>query len=256
MATQAARERTKRRKIVLDALKKRGTSEPAHLSQIYAETIEHNQDVKVGEQTIKGDLEYLCRKRPLWDGDRGKVKKIKGKLSWQYLEPKPASFAAYGYRWKRDQVKWKLKRGRPSEPSNGEGKKLEGKKKGKKPVNFFDIAGVYLLHKGDRTIYVGRVQGGENRGLYDRLREHTSDRLKRDWDEFSWFGFNEVGDGGTVSKSKFIPPLIDEDDKLLQLITTIEAVIINGIRPSRNSRGGDLHDDVHYEQVEVATSKK
>ena len=241
-----------RRKLVLSALQECGapkaTKQGHHLREIY-EGMRKKAGIRVGEQTIKGDLEYLSRKRPLWGGDRGKVKKIKGKLEWLYVKPKPPSFAAYGYRWKRDSENW-----------NEE--KLEGKKKGKnaKHVDFSGRAGVYLLHNGDRTVYVGRVQGKE-RDIKTRLNEHRQDRLKHDWDKFSWFVFNKVQGEDSESGSEYFPPLIKTEDadetkdQLLQVITMIEAVIINGIRPSRNSRGGDVRDDVLYDQV-VDSSKK
>ena len=52
---------------------------------------------------------------------------------------------------------------------------------------------------------------------------------------------------GALSE-KYVPPDKDADKELLQLIATIEAVIINGIRPRRNSRGGDLGGSLKYEQ--------
>ncbi len=253
MVTEAAKKRNERRKMVLSVLKKCGT---AHSNDIYQEMQKEakvgSKEIGVTEQTIRNDLRELSGKKLPW-GYKGKVKKIRGKLEWQYVEPKPPSFAAYGYRWKRDSVNWELKPGPNSMTGTNEEKKLEGRKKGKKakPANFAEQVGLYLLHKGDQTVYVGRVQRAKDpkRGLYNRLREHTKDRLKHDWDEFSWFGFNKVEDGGTASSSEYVPPLIRDEKELLQMITTIEAVIINGIRPRANNRSGDLHDDLHYDQV-------
>ena len=233
MADQAAIKARKR--MVLSALRKCGTSKAAHSSHIYQE-MQKQGEIGVTEQTIRKDLKELSGKK-LPQPFKGKVKKIRNKLEWQYVEPKPPSFAAYGYRWKRDAVDWQEE-------------KFEGKKKGKtaEGVDFAGIGGVYFLHNGDRTVYVGRVQGGE-RDIKTRLREHTKDRLKHDWDKFSWFGFNKVQDGALL-EDEYVPPLIDGPDQLQQVITMIEAVIINGIRPSRNSRGGDVRDDVHYDPVD------
>lgn len=256
MAGTKKQEVRKRRKNVLEALigtlKNRDASlkdnapEGARLEEIYKEMQKRaGKEIGVTEQTIGNDLKELSRKilpRPF----EGKVKKtkVKGKIEWLYVEPKPASFAAYGYRWKRDSVDWNEK--------EFEGEKKKGKKAER--VDFAGMAGVYLLHNGDRTVYVGRVQGGKNRGLKNRLREHTEDKLEHDWDKFSWFGFNEVKNG-TVLEERFVPPLIEEEDQLSQVITMIEAIVINGIRPSKNARGGDVHNDVHYRQVVNAGKK-
>ena len=119
-----------------------------------------------------------------------------GKGLYVYQKP-PAQkmpcprISAYGYRWKRDWVEWNegLGRGRPKKEESVE-KALWGEKAPGMAVNFAEQVGVYLLHNGDQTVYVGRITGGKNakRGLYDRLREHTKDSLKDDWDKFSWFG--------------------------------------------------------------------
>ena len=158
-------------------------------------------------------------------------------------------------------MNWDLDRGRRAKgaenPKQLLGKKADVKKAEAKEVDFAAQVGLYLLHKGDQTVYVGSVQRAKNkeRGLYDRLREHTlpRDKLKDDWDEFSWFGFNEVGADGNWSPN-YIPGMIKDDADLLQIITTIEAVIINGTRPRGNNRRGDLTRNLQYDQVD--TSKK
>lgn len=96
-------------------------------------------------------------------------------------------------------------------------------------------------------MYVGRIQKAKSgkRGLFDRLFEHTKDGLKDDWEKFSWFGFLQVNGDGTLSKKHVSP---DKDKELEELITTIEAVIICGMKPGLNNRGGDMGGTVKYEQ--------
>ena len=231
-----------RKKKVLHTLRKLGGKQL--YSQVCA-AMPNSEDTEYDRQAIKRDLDALCKS--------GEVKNV-GKGLYVYQKPKgqkmpPPRFAAYGYRWKRDWVEWNegLGRGRPKKEDSVE-KALWGKKAPGMAVNFAEQVGVYLLHNGDRTVYVGRITGGKNakRGLYDRLREHTRDSLKDDWNTFSWFGLLENKDG-TLSNNH-VPPKKGKDEELLQLIATIEAVIINGIRPRGNSRGGDIGGNRKYEQ--------
>lgn len=240
-----------RKKEVLKTLKKHGPVQ--HYSRVCDE-MQKGRETKYDKQAIKRDLDALCRS--------GIVKDL-GKGVYEYQKPKPEKmpdprFAAYGYRWKRDLVEWNLdrKQGRPKKEDSVKkalwGKRARGKRG--KPVNFAEQVGVYLLHNGDRTVYVGRIQRPRsgNRGLYDRLREHAKDTLKDDWDTFSWFGFREVNKKDCELSEKHVLPINDDENKeLLQLIATIEAVIINGIRPRGNSRGGDIGGDRKYEQCSV-----
>ena len=241
-----ARKVDERKKEALKILKKHGPV--LHYSHVCSE-MQKGRETKHDKQAIKRDLDALCK--------TGAVKDL-GKGVYEFQKPKREQmpdprFAAYGYRWKRGLVEWNLdrKRGRPKKEDSVEkalwGKKASGKRG--KPVNFAEQVGIYLLHNGDRTVYVGRIQRPKsgNRGLYDRLREHLKDTLRDDWDTFSWFGFREVN-GGTLSENHVLPAKDDKNKELLQLIATIEAVIINGIRPRGNSRGGDIGGGRKYEQ--------
>ena len=197
---------------------------------------------------LVNDLKQLSG-RKLPSPYEGKVKKIKSKLEWQYVEPQPPILAAYGYRWKRDLVVWNRKQGRPRK-GNSVKKELWGENARGRKVNFGEQVGIYLLHDGRRTVYVGRIQKAKSgkRGLYDRLFEHTKDTLKDDWEKFSWFGFLQVNEDGTLSKNHVSRAKDDKDKELEELITTIEAVIICGMKPGLNNRGGDMGGTVKYEQ--------
>lgn len=252
MAT--AKQMAKRRELVLKTLKK--LKKARYQEILDAISNSGGSDEEINYHMVRNVLKELSERE--LENDTGSIED-KGNGVWEYKrarrEKEKPSFAAYGYRWKRNAVNWELNRGRRARgagnPKQLLGKRLDAKKSDATEVDFATQVGLYLLHKGDQTVYVGRVQRAKNekRGLYDRLREHTKDKLKDDWDEFSWFGFNAVGKDGKVSPKHYIPSLIGNEDNLLQIITTIEAVIINGTRPRGNNRRGDLTRNLQYDQV-------
>jgi hypothetical protein len=89
---------------------------------------------------------------------------------------------AFGMYWRRNLVHW----------SNSP-KLLGQQSRGAEIVDFSGQVGIYLLHDGRETVYVGRSVG---RPLGKRLFEHTYDRLNGRWDRFSWFGLLSVTEGG------------------------------------------------------------
>ncbi len=131
---------------------------------------------------------------------------------------------ALGMFWRRDRVEWK------ATPS------LMGQQQtGSTPVNFADQRGVYLLHDGRETVYVGR---SVDRPLGRRLFEHTIDRLNGRWDRFSWFGLLAVDEDGSlheVANDCFGDALI---------IEAMEAVLIESLEPPLNRRRGDRLQEV------------
>lgn len=97
---------------------------------------------------------------------------------------------------------------------------------------------MYLLHDGERVVYVGRVTDPR---LGTRLREHTRDRLSGRWDRFSWFGVQGVTEDGQLSQ----PP---EEFTLENLVSTMEALLIEGLEPPQNRRQGDGFNAVEFIQ--------
>lgn len=98
----------------------------------------------------------------------------------------PGLVTSFGMFWRRDQVDW----------SKGNRSRILGHQAGnEKEINFAGLIGVYLLHDGARTVYVGRVSK-PRMGL--RLFEHTKDRLSGRWDRFSWFGLRPVLSKGAL----------------------------------------------------------
>lgn len=136
---------------------------------------------------------------------------------------------AFGMYWRRDRVVWK------SNP------RILGAQAGGTPVDFGAQLGVYLLHDGARTIYVGRSSA---RPLGIRLREHNADRLEGRWDRFSWFGVRPVSENAELGA----PPA--SEFSLEALIATMEALLIEGLEPPQNRKGGDDFRAVEFQQVE------
>lgn len=135
---------------------------------------------------------------------------------------------AFGMFWRRDAVNWK-----PPQPM------LNGvQQAGSQEVDFSGQVGVYLLHDGDRVVYVGRVT--EPR-LGSRLRDHTRDRLSGRWDRFSWFGVQRVTADGQLSS-------LPQEFTLDNLISTMEALLIEGLEPPQNRRQGDGFSAVEFLQ--------
>ena len=100
--------------------------------------------------------------------------------------------------------------------------------------------GVYLLHDGNKVVYVGR-KTDQPLGL--RLKQHTSDRLNGRWDRFSWFGIFGVSEDGRLAKKTADVFNIDN------LIATMEALLIEGLEPPQNRKRGDDFSAVEFLHV-------
>jgi hypothetical protein len=109
-----------------------------------------------------------------------------------------------------------------------------------KEVDFSSERGVYLLHDGREVVYVGRAN---EQSLGTRLKQHTVDRLNGRWDRFSWFGVYPVTEDGRILTS------ITETFSMDNLITTMEALLIEGLEPPQNRKRGDEFRAVEYLQV-------
>jgi hypothetical protein len=137
---------------------------------------------------------------------------------------------AFGMYWWRGKVLW------TSNP------RLLGQQQlGSAPVDFTSQKGVYLLHDGREVVYVGRTT---EQPLGVRLRQHTADRLNGRWDRFSWFGVYPVTADGAISTT------ITDRFSTENLITTMEALLIEGLEPPQNRKRGDEFKAVEYLQVE------
>ena len=150
------------------------------------------------------------------------------------VEKSAGIIQAFGMFWRRDLVEW------------GDTPRLLGQQHGADPVDLCDQRGVYLLHDGQRVVYVGQVSDRLGR----RLNQHTTDRLNGRWDRFSWFGIRRVTAEGK---------LVDVDLKnpaLSDIITAFEALLIEGLEPPQNRRRGDNFSAVEYLQFADPVLKK
>jgi HB1/ASXL restriction endonuclease-like protein with HTH domain len=159
-------------------------------------------------------------------------------LTATILRPDPAGeesddtglINAFGMYWARSAVQW-----------TASPKVLGQQQPGSTPVDFFGQRGVYLLHDGRAVVYVGRTT---EQSLGTRLRQHTLDRLNGRWNRFSWFGVFPVGESGAL-KADGVGTY-----NLEMLITTMEALLIEGLEPPQNRKRGDEFQAVEFLQVE------
>ena len=144
---------------------------------------------------------------------------------------------AFGIYWNRNLVHWKTI------------PELLGIQQiGASEVNFKDQIGIYLLHDGRETIYVGQAI---DQTLGQRLKNHTTDRLGGRWDRFSWFGFYPVNANG-----KLILDIKLKDITVNHLGNILEAVLIESLEPRQNRKQGNLFNGLEYLQQEAPEIKK
>ena len=137
---------------------------------------------------------------------------------------------AFGMYWRREFVEWK------STP-----KILGRQQSGSEVVDFASQSGVYLLHDGKHTVYVGRAT---ERSLAVRLKYHTTDRLNGRWDRFSWFGVFPVTAEGELEEG------YAQSFGMLGLVATMEALLIESLEPPQNRKSGYDFRAVEFLQVE------
>lgn len=142
--------------------------------------------------------------------------------------PEMGCINAFGIFWRREEVLWKSDI------------RLWGvQKMGADPVDFGGQSGVYILYDGSRIVYVGQATSGR---LGQRLKDHTKDRLDARWDRFSWFGVDAVNEDGTLQSSE------GRRTTTVDLISTLEALLIEGLEPPLNRRRGDGFSDLEFIQ--------
>ena len=140
------------------------------------------------------------------------------------------SLEAFGVYWERGRVNWT---GTP---------RLFGRARPKADrVNLAGQLGVYLLYDEHRVVvYVGQAT---KQSIWQRLAQHTSDRLTARWKRFSWFGIRPVaedGELGSVATGIITPK---------RLISTLEALLIEALEPRQN-RAGSSYSGEEYIQAD------
>lgn len=138
----------------------------------------------------------------------------------------------YGIYWDRKHVNW-----RPLRPE------LFGVNGFRNPnrVDLSTMRGIYLLYDFREVIYVGQAM---RRSIAERLREHTSDRHTNRWNRFSWFGIDNVDARGNINLT---PESISIN--LCDLVDAFEGILIEGLEPRGNRRGGDNFGMEWYQYV-------
>jgi len=119
---------------------------------------------------------------------------------------------------------------------------------GASEVNFKEQVGIYLLHDGRETIYVGQAI---EQSLGKRLKNHTIDRLSGRWDRFSWFGFYPISDKGNLITDIKLDNLTFQN-----LGDLLEAVLIESVEPRQNRKQGNLFSGLEFLQQEAPEIQK
>jgi hypothetical protein len=137
---------------------------------------------------------------------------------------------AFGMYWERSRVLWQK---RPA---------IWGQQSPRsRPVDFCEQRGVYLLHDVQGVVYVGRADDT----LGGRLYHHTINRLNGRWTRFSWFGVYSAEESGSLKKSANF-----SGTAMKTVISTMEAVLIEGLEPRQNRKRGDDFRAVEFLQAE------
>ena len=137
---------------------------------------------------------------------------------------------AFGMFWERNSVLWTT----PNPAILGR------QQLGADAVNFSGQKGIYLLYDGRDVVYVGR---SVERPLGRRLYEHTQDRLRGRWNRFSWFGLLQVTESGELTE-------MERSADLGTWVSTMEALLIEGLEPPQNRKRGDDFSAIEYLQAE------
>jgi HB1, ASXL, restriction endonuclease HTH domain len=241
------------RDAIIEVLK--GAKEPLHYTDISDKIIEQGLRTEYGATPVKSVAAYISVSIRDEGAESPFVRVSKGVYAYrtpganQVAVPPPVPaieveeegdetglINALGMYWKRDLIHWAMK------------PKLLGRQQtGSDEVDFSDQKGVYLLHDGNRVVYVGRTT---NQTLGIRLAQHISDRLNTRWDRFSWFGICEVGSEGQLNECDASTFTLD------LLIATMEALLIEGLEPPQNRQRGKDFRAVEYIQVKDPAIKK
>ncbi|MEJ8573945.1 hypothetical protein [Microbaculum marinum] len=169
----------------------------------------------------------------------------------------------YGFYWDRKYVNWERKQmlaipvGR-----TGQGKTANNIKNTWNCMNFWAQRGVYILY--DENLYpvyagqsgVERKNTVERGSIGDRINAHSTGKYRNGWQFFSWFGFMDcrMPNMRKANPEERLFPNWEEvklsNVNLNELLSSFEAIVIEGFIPRFNARGGDLKKAVRCEQHE------
>jgi len=144
----------------------------------------------------------------------------------------------YGFLWDRNHVY----RGAGSNPGH-----LKGTASGCANADFREQIGVYVLYdSGQRIVYVGQAGNG-NATLFTRLKNHMDGQLWNRWQYFSWVGFKDVNDDGSLSAQQKVDSGVS-GFKYADALNEIEGILIEIIEPRLNKQSGRLKSAREYFQ--------
>ena len=147
-------------------------------------------------------------------------------------DPAGGIITSIGMYWNRADVKW-----RPNP------RLLGSQHHAAIPIDFCEQRGVYLLYNHNQVIYVGR---SSERALGRRLYEHTRDRLRARWNQFSWFGLRPIIVNN--NNAAYLGNIPGQYASAF-MIPVLEALLIEACEPGQNRRRGDDFGAVEYIQV-------
>lgn len=159
--------------------------------------------------------------------------------------------ANYGLYWERNMVNWwPGRRGRGISAIKLLGRKYAAGRNHDPDdqtdtVDFANQHGIYLLHKGFETVYVGQTTNDRN-GLFQRLHMHCVEPGRGPlWDTFSWFGFKAVD-----PERKLSSVLTGKDERTVPvqtLIKVVETIVIQACLPRLNGQAGQHLGDAYLQ---------
>jgi len=205
--------------------------QPLHYTEIARLIEEKNYRTDLGatpSNSVNGEINRYINKFIKVKKGTYILKSLIGKTDDESLNSKDL-ITSYGFYWNRNNIIWKNTPKILGTELNGSG-----------VIDFTHQIGVYLLHDGRETIYIGKAI---EQAIGTRLYQHTSDRFAGRWDRFSWLGFLSVNDDGSLKSARNAKQLT-----MQELGNLLEAVLIECIEPRLNRRKGDNNDAIEYLQ--------
>jgi hypothetical protein len=146
----------------------------------------------------------------------------------------------YGFLWERKYIF----RGWGGDGSAGH---LKGRAKNVE-ANFREQIGVYVLYdRNQHIVYVGQAGNG-NASLFTRLKNHMDDALWNRWEYFSWVGFRDVNNDGSLSNLQNVESTVS-GFRYADALNEIEGILIEVIEPKLNKQSGKIKSSVEYFQL-------
>ncbi len=154
---------------------------------------------------------------------------------------------SFGLFWRRDEVDWE-----PGKGARG-AFRLLGRRGSNRPglrlADFRHQTGIYILYGNHGPYYVGLTK---KQGLGKRLKDHTRDGHKEQWDRFSWFGFRAVLSGKDSTGIRRLKRMAEVAvGNPVAVITDVEALLIRAMGLSNNVNQNNFSAAAEWTQVKA-----